>query len=101
MTSTRRRPVGPVGKIPARSLQRPTGPVYAGRTDLEREFRELVEGIKTSSGRVEVNPVYSVWAAKVRAVWMREHVEYRHDDGSWHPDPPENGKQLLAWRHKS
>ncbi len=75
-------------------------PADSNLTELELAFRALIAGVKTSSGRVEVNPSYSLQCQVARARWMAAHVEYQHDDGSWHPDPPENAKTLIAWRHK-
>ncbi len=97
---SRPRPVGPVEKKPARRAERPDGPVYHGLTAAELAFRELIAGIEVRPGRIEINPSYSLWCRAARARWEREHVEYQHDDGTWHPDPPENGKQMIAWRHK-
>jgi hypothetical protein len=50
--------------------------VHSGLTPLELWFRELIAGIKTPNGRVEVNPKYSLMCAADRARWEAAHPEH-------------------------
>jgi hypothetical protein len=50
--------------------------VHSGLTPLELAFRELIAGIRTPSGRVEINPKYSLDCAEARARWEAEHPEH-------------------------
>ncbi len=51
-------------------------PADSNLTELELAFRALIAGVKTRSGRVEVNPSYSLQCQIARARWEAEHPEH-------------------------
>lgn len=61
-------------------------------TEKERAFRALISGVEVYPGRIDVNPDYSAWAAKVRARWEREHIlwfhGYHRGRAIWRPEKP-------------